>query len=109
MPLTLQPFAPETAAAQPGRPRQTKVCPTGRGIAPSDQAKVSGIGSETCATMIEPRLIHRRFHNIAMDDDASPRIAHVAFSPELTHIVSDNFAGGTDITCQQLMRNRHHP
>jgi hypothetical protein len=51
MPLTLQPFGPETAAAQPGRPRKTMVCPTGGGIAQSDQVKVSGIESETCATV----------------------------------------------------------
>jgi len=47
MPLTLRPFAPETVAAQPTQrvPRTTKNdgLPHGRGIAPSDQAKVSGI------------------------------------------------------------------
>jgi hypothetical protein len=47
MPLTLRPFAPETVAAQPTQrvPRTTKNdgLPYRRGIAPSDQAKVSGI------------------------------------------------------------------
>jgi len=40
MPLTLLRLAPETAAAQPGRPQKkqkTMVCPTGRAIAPSEE------------------------------------------------------------------------
>jgi Protein of unknown function (DUF1501) len=42
--------------------------------------------------------IEHCLQSVAIEEDAVPRIAHIALLPELIHIMSDNFTRGTDVS-----------